>query len=50
MNPKLEQEIDAVLGLVRRAQQVFGGKVSPVEPPVFAAERDLEDDLGRGYC
>jgi hypothetical protein len=50
VNPKLEQQADAVGELVRRAQQVFGGEVPPVEPPVFAAERDLEDDLGRGYC
>jgi hypothetical protein len=50
VNPKLEQEADAVLGLVRRAQQVFGGDVSPIEPPALAAARDVEDGLGRGYC
>lgn len=49
MNPKLAQEADAVLGLVHRAQQVFGGDVPPIEPPTFAAGCDLEDNLGRGY-
>jgi hypothetical protein len=50
VNPKLEKQAEAVLGLVRRARQVFGGEVAPVEPPVFAARRDLEDDLDRGCC
>jgi hypothetical protein len=49
VNPKLQQEADAVLGLVGRAKQVFGGDVPPTEPPVLGASRDLEDHLGRGY-
>lgn len=38
-----------VLGLVARAQNVFGGATSPAEPPQFAAPVDLEDDLGKGF-
>lgn len=49
MDPKLEQEADAVLGLVHRARQVFGGNVPPIEPPAFGPGRDLEDNLDRGY-
>lgn len=49
MNPKLQQETDTVLSLVRRAKLVFGGDVPPVEPPVLGDGRDLEDHLGRGY-
>jgi hypothetical protein len=49
VNPKLEQEATTVLGVVSRAQKVFGGDTSAVRPPEFVAGRDLEDDLGRGY-
>jgi len=49
VNPRLEQELDAVLGVVSRAQKVFGGDTPPVDPPEFAPRRDLEDDLGRGH-
>lgn len=49
MNPKLEQEAKTVLGVVSRAQNVFGGDTPPTEPPEFAAPSDLEDDLGKGY-
>ena len=49
MNPKLEQEAKTVLGLVFRAQNVFGGDTAPTMPPDFAANRHLEDNLGRGY-
>jgi hypothetical protein len=49
VNPKLEQETDTVLGLVCRAQNVFGGGTAPTEPPEFAAGRHIEDNLGRGY-
>jgi hypothetical protein len=49
VNPKLEQEADTVLGLVHRAQNVFGGDKPPTEPPQFAADRHIEDNLGRGY-
>jgi len=45
----LEQQSKMVLGLVARAQNVFGGTTSPAEPPQFAAPLDLEDDLGKGF-
>ena len=46
---ELEQEAKTVLGLVFRAQNVFGGDTAPTLPPDFAANRRLEDNLGRGY-
>jgi hypothetical protein len=49
VNPKLKQEADTVLGVVSCAQDVFGGQIAPTEPPGFAAGRDIEDNLGRGY-
>jgi hypothetical protein len=49
VNPKLKQEVETVLGVVARAQNVFGGDSTPPEPPVFSAPRDLEDNLGHGY-
>lgn len=49
MNPELEQEVSAVLRVVSHARNVFGCGVAPVEPPAFAAGRDIEDNLGRGY-
>jgi hypothetical protein len=49
VNPTLQQETDAVVGLIGRAKQVFGGDLPPVEPPVLGAAHDLEDHLGRGY-
>jgi hypothetical protein len=49
VNPKLEQETETVLAVVSRARDVFGGDAAPTAPPAFAADRDLEDDLGRGY-
>lgn len=49
VNPKLEQHTDAVRALIRRAQQVFGSDVTPIEPPVLSADCDLEDNLGRGH-
>jgi len=49
LNPKLEQQAKTVLGLVARAQNMFGGGTSPATPPEFAAPVDLEDDLGDGY-
>jgi hypothetical protein len=48
VDPKLEQQADAVMELIRRAQQVFGD-TAPTAPPVFAARADLEDHLGRGH-
>ena len=49
MNAKLEQRADAVLGLVCRARNVFGGDTAAIKPPDFAADRHIEDNLGRGY-
>jgi hypothetical protein len=49
VNPRIEEEVGRVLDVVVRAQKVFGGDAFPPDPPVFAARRDLEDDLGRGY-
>ena len=49
MKSLLEQQSKMVLGLVARAQNVFGGTTSPAEPPQFAAPLDLEDDLGKGF-
>jgi len=49
VNRKLEQEANTVLELVARARNVFGGNIPPAEPPEFAANRHLEDNLGRGY-
>jgi hypothetical protein len=49
VNPKLEREATTVLGLVSRAQNVFGADTAPIQPPDFAANRDIEDNLGRGY-
>ena len=49
MNPKLEQEAKRVLGVVSRAQNVFGGNTAPTEPLEFAAPSDLEHNLGKGY-
>lgn len=48
-NPNVELETQRVLGIVSRALDVFGGDVRPEQPPVFAADRGLEDDLGRGH-
>lgn len=49
MNSGLEHEAQQVLGVVSRAQHVFGGEVPPAEPPAFVPRRNLEDDLGRGH-
>jgi hypothetical protein len=49
VDPKLEQQTQRVLGLVARAHNVFGGDTAPAGPPEFAAPRDLEDNLGKGY-
>ncbi|KMO69779.1 hypothetical protein [Mycolicibacterium chlorophenolicum] len=47
-NPGIETEAKKVLGVVSRALTVFGGATEPVEPPPFAAARDIEDNVGRG--
>ncbi|MEY2571389.1 MAG: hypothetical protein QOE63_1739 [Acidimicrobiaceae bacterium] len=43
-----QQMLTDTLRALARAQKLFGGDTSPVDPPVFAAARDLEDGLGRG--
>jgi hypothetical protein len=45
----VEVQVHHVLGVLSRAQQVFGGSRPPADPPVFAASRELEDNLGRGH-
>jgi hypothetical protein len=45
----LHQETTNVLGLLSRAQQLFGGQAPPADPPAFFAPADLEADLGRGW-
>jgi hypothetical protein len=45
----LHQETTNVLGLLSRAQQLFGGDTPPADPPAFVAPPDLEDDLSRGW-
>ena len=48
MDAALHQEASNVLGLLSRAQQVFGGQAPPADPPAFVAPPDLEANLGRG--
>ncbi len=48
-NPSIDIETQKVLGVVSRAQSVFGGQTEPADAPRFAAARDLEDNLGRGH-
>lgn len=48
-NPGIETETKKVLGVVSRALNVFGGETDAVAPPLFAAARDIEDNLGRGH-
>jgi hypothetical protein len=43
------RQVDYVLAVLSRAQQVFGAGRPPADPPVFAPPRALEDDLGRGH-
>ena len=49
VDPKIQQEINRVLGLLCRARNVFGADLPRAQPPTFAAARDLEDNLGRGH-
>ncbi len=49
MNTRIEREVARVLDVVTHARNVFGGDAAPAKLPVFAARRDLEDDLGRGH-
>jgi hypothetical protein len=41
-------QVTHVLGVLSRAQNVFGAGRPPADPPVFAPARELEDNLGRG--
>ena len=43
-----EQMLTDTLRALTRAQKLFGVDTTPVDPPVFAPARDLEDGLGRG--
>jgi hypothetical protein len=45
----LHQVATNVLGLLSRAQQLFGGDAPPADPPAFVAPPELEADLGRGW-
>ena len=49
MDAALHEETTNVLGLLNRAQQLFGGQATPADPPAFIAPPDLEADLGRGW-
>ena len=43
-----DQLLTQVFTALSRAQKLFGEDTPPVDPPVFAAHRDLEEGLGRG--
>lgn len=45
----VKQQAAQVLGLLSRAQAVFGGDEQPVAPPESRTPRDPEDNLGRGF-
>jgi hypothetical protein len=45
----VQRQVDHVLAVLSRAQQVFGAGRAPADPPAFAASPDIEDDLGRGH-
>ena len=49
MDTALHQQATNVLGLLSRAQQLFGGQEPPADPPAFVAPPDLEADLGHGW-
>ena len=49
VNVAVKAQVHHVLGVLTRAQNVFGGDRAPADPPLFAPVRDLEDDLGRGH-
>jgi hypothetical protein len=49
VDPKLKDEARNVLTVVSHAHNVFGGDIVPATPPAFTGDRDLEDNLGRGY-
>jgi hypothetical protein len=45
----VERQVTHVLGVLSRAQNVFGAGRPPADPPVFAPVRELEDHLGHGF-
>jgi hypothetical protein len=45
----VERQVNHALGVLSRAQKVFGAGWPPADPPVFAPSRELEDTLGRGH-
>jgi hypothetical protein len=45
----LKQQAAQVLGLLSRAQAVFGGDQEPAAPPESAIPPQLEDNLGLGF-
>ena len=47
--PPLKQQAAQVLGLLSRAQAVFGGDQEPAAPPAPATPPQLEDNLGLGF-
>jgi hypothetical protein len=49
VNVGVKRQVTHVLTVLSRAQQVFGAGRLPVDPPVFAASPEIEDNLGRGH-
>ena len=49
MNVGVERQVNHALGVLSRAQNVFGAGRPPADPPVFAPTRELEDNLGHGH-
>jgi hypothetical protein len=45
----VELQVNHALGVLSRAQNVFGAGRPPADPPVFAPSRGLQDNLGRGH-
>ena len=49
MDVGVERQVNHVLGVLSRAQKVFGAGRPPADPPVFTPARELEDNLGPGH-
>jgi hypothetical protein len=45
----MERQVNHVLAVLSRAQQIFGADRAPADPPTFAPAPDIEDNLGRGH-
>jgi hypothetical protein len=45
----VELQVNHVLGVLSRAQKVFGAGSPPADTPAFTPPRQLEDNLGRGH-